>query len=91
MFLMVILVAVIALLALWLLASNRGIATKWWEWVIGSIAMLLIVFTVVEFFAAQAEFEALAANYILLIMGVPAIILALAAGLLVWKRNRAAS
>jgi LPXTG-motif cell wall-anchored protein len=53
--------------------------------------VLLIVFTAVEYFAAIAEFEALAANYILLIMGVPAIILALAAGLLVWKRNRAVS
>lgn len=88
---MIILIVALGLLALGLLASKRSIATKWWEWAIGAIAVLLIVFTAVEYFAAIAEFETLAANYMLLYIGLPGIILAIAAGLLVWKRNRVAS
>jgi len=87
---MIILVTVLALLALGLLASKRSIIVKWYEWLIGTVAVFLLVFTGVEYFAAQTEFESIAANYILLILGLPAIILAMVAVALVWRRSRTA-
>lgn len=88
MWLFLILVTVLALLALGLLASKRSITVKWYEWLIGGVAVFLLIFAGVEYFAAQTEFELRAANYILLIFGLSAIFLATVAAALVWRRNR---
>lgn len=68
---------VLGALLIWLVSfmKSKGMAFKWYEWIIGLIGMALLLFTVQNFFGSQAELEPKAANMFLLVTGLPALIL----------------
>jgi hypothetical protein len=70
---------------------SRGVATKWYDWVIGIVGILLLVFGLQNFIGSGAEGEADAASMWLLVTAIPAVILLAVAGQFVWRRNRAES
>ena len=76
-------------LVLWL--RNRKIAVSWYEWLIGILGLLLLLFTIQNFSASFAEYEEHAAWTFLWVFGVPAIILLAVASLLPWLRHRRAA
>ena len=49
------------LLALVLLLRTRKIAVKWYEWLIGAIGLILLLFTIQNFTGSLAEHEEFAA------------------------------
>ena len=72
-------------LALWL--RCRRIAVKWYEWLIGVIGLLLLLFTIQNFSASFAEYEEFAAWTFLWVFGLPSIILLAIACFLPWRRH----
>ena len=80
--------AVLLALALWL--RSRRIVVTWYEWLIGVIGLLLLLFTIQNFAASFAEYEEFAAWTFLWIFGLPAVILLAIACLLPWWRHRKA-
>ncbi len=76
-------------LVLWLVFWLRGrnIMVKWYEWLIGAIGFLLLVFAIQNLFAAFEEMESTAAGMILLVFGLPAVILMAVAGQLIRRRH----
>ena len=76
-------------LALWL--RSRKIAVRWYEWLIGLIGLILLLFTIQNFSASFAEHEEFAAWTFLWVFGLPAIILLVIACLLPWLRYRKVS
>lgn len=79
------------LLALVLWLRSRRIEVKWYEWIIASLGLGLLLFTVHDFFASFAEHEEYAAWTFLWVFGLPAIILLAVACFLAWRRHRKAS
>ena len=69
----IIVTALVAWLVYWL--KGRGLAFTWYEWIIGIVGLLLLLFTIQNWGGAQAELVSKAANMFLLITGLPAIIL----------------
>ena len=78
-----------AILALALWSNNRGVSIKWYDWVIGLVGLMLLLFTIQNFFGSNAELEPTAANLFLLVTGLPAIILLVVAWQLIARRARA--
>lgn len=76
-------------LVLWL--RNRNISFTWYEWLIGILGFLMLVFTFQSFFSSFAENEPGAGWLILLIMGLPSLILLGVAWQLAARRQRAQS
>jgi uncharacterized membrane protein len=72
--------------ALW--SNNRGVSIKWYDWLIGLVGLLLLLFTIQNFFGSNAELEPTAANLFLLVTGLPAIILMVIAWQLITRRAR---
>ncbi len=68
---------VVGALLIWLVSfmKSKGMAFKWYEWIIGLIGLALLLFTVQNFFGSQAELEPKAANMFLLVTGLPSLIL----------------
>ncbi len=89
MWLIIGLVAGAAILALVMWMRNKGISMTWYEWLIGVIGLILLMFTIQNFVGSQAELESTAANMFLLITGLPALILLAIAWQLVARRQRA--
>ncbi len=56
-------------------ARSQSIKATWYEWLTGILGLLLLMFTINNFFGAQAEYEPMAASMFLLVTGLPAIIL----------------
>lgn len=77
----------LTVLVFWL--RNRDIKVKWYEWFIGIIGLLLLLFTIQNYIGAQAELESTAANMFLVVTGLPALILLAVAATLVWRRRAA--
>ena len=75
-------------LVMWL--RNNSVATKWYDWVIGAVGLLLVLFAMQNFGGSQAEYQPIAANLFLLMNGLPGIILLAVAGILFWRRQRTA-
>ena len=75
-------------LVLWL--RNRDIKMTWYEWLIGAIGLVLLVFTIQNFIGSLDELEPAAANMFLLVTGLPGLVLLVLAWLLAWRRQRAA-
>ena len=73
-------------LALW--SRARKIVVRWYEWFIGVLGLLLLLWTVHDFFASMAEYNEIAAWTFLWMLGGPAIILLVIAGLLPWLRRQ---
>jgi uncharacterized membrane protein len=53
----------------------KGMAFRWYEWILGIVGMALLLFTIQNFFGSRAELEPKAANMFLLATGLPGIIL----------------
>lgn len=73
-------------LVFWL--RNRKIVVKWYEWLIGGVGLLLLLYAIQNVVAAFAEVEPEAAWLLLLTFGLPAIILLVLSWQLVWRHNR---
>ena len=75
-------------LVLWL--RSRNIKVTWYEWLIGAIGLLLLLFTIQNFAGSFIELESTAAYMFLLVTGLPSLILLAIAWQLVARRQRAA-
>ncbi|MBA7690140.1 hypothetical protein ES703_98664 [subsurface metagenome] len=81
----------IALTALVLWLHSRDIKVSWYEWLIGVIGLLLLLFTIQNFVGSFIEVESTAAWMFWLVTGLPALILLVIAWQLVARRQRAGS
>ncbi|XUX00746.1 MAG: dehalogenase [Dehalogenimonas sp.] len=73
-------------LAWWL--NRQNINVKWYEWLIGLIGVLLLMFSLQNYFGAIEEWQQIPANRWLGYFGVPAILLiALAVSLVIRHRK----
>ncbi len=79
------------LIGLELWTRNQNIVVTWYDRLIGAIGLLLILFTIQNYFGSLAELEPTAANLFLLISGLPGVILAAVAAALIWRRRGAAA
>jgi len=69
---------------------TKSIKLSWYEWVIGVIGLLLILFSIQNYIAIRGEWETKAANMFLLAVGLPGLILlAVAWQLAVRRQNKA--
>lgn len=75
-------------LVLWLRSRDMGLT--WYELLIGAVGLLLLLFTIQNYFGARAEFESGAANLFLLITGLPSLVLLAVTWQLAVRRQRAA-
>ena len=90
MWLIIGLVAGTGLLALVLWLRGRNIKVIWYEWLIGAVGLLLLLFTIQNFAGAFAEFEPTVAYMFLLVTGLPSLILLAVVWQLVARRQRVA-
>jgi hypothetical protein len=72
-------------LVLWIRARRLKVA--WYEWLMGSFALLLILLIIQNFIGSWAESEVTAAWMGLLFLGIPAVILGVLAIRLPWQRH----
>ena len=89
MWLIIGLIAGAAVLGIVLWLRGKAISVKWYEWLIGALGLVLLLFTIQNFAGSLAELESTAAWMFLLIAGLPAIILLAVAWQLVARRQRA--
>ena len=68
---------------------SRNIKVTWYEWLIGVVGLLVLLFTIQNFVTAFAEVEPKAAWLFLPVVGLPAILLLVVAWRLVARRQRA--
>ena len=80
----------VALLGLAVWMRGKNISLTWYEWIIGIVGLVLLFFTVQNFFGSFVELEATAAWMFLLILGLPAIVLIAIAWQLAARRNKSA-
>ena len=76
-------------LAMVLWMRSKDIQATWYEWLIGIVGFLMLLFTFQNFFASYAEAESGAAIMFLPVLGLPALILLGVAWQLVARRQRA--
>ena len=77
----------------WWLASwtrAKKIAVKWYEWVLGVIAVGLGLLALQNYYAFLREMEPQAAVVMLAVLGIPALVIAAIAVFLVWWEARTA-
>ena len=79
--------AVIGGLILWM--RSRNMSLTWYEWVIGIIGLLMVLFGVQNYFASVSEVELNAAPLYLLIVALPGLVLLVVAGFLANRRAKA--
>ena len=77
----------VGLAALVVFLRGRNIAMPWYTILIGIIGLLLLVFTIQNYFGAGLEGESDVAGNFLIYMGIPAIILIGIAGALIYTRR----
>jgi uncharacterized membrane protein len=68
---------------------SRDIKATWYEWLIGIVGFLMLLFALQNFFASYAEAESGAAIMFLPVLGLPALILLGVAWQLIARRQRA--
>ncbi|MEN8494311.1 dehalogenase [Dehalococcoides sp. THU3] len=74
------------LLADW--ARKNNITTKWSDWVIGLIGLLILVFTAQNITGSLAEEEPVAAQWFVAVLGIPGLLVIAFAMANVWRRYR---
>ena len=79
----------VAAIVAWMRSS--GVSVKWYEWVVGAVGLLILLFAMQNFLGSGVEGELGPANKYLLVAGLPSLILLAVAGALVWRRHSAAS
>lgn len=82
-------IAIGLLIALGMFLSKKGKVTKWYDWVIIGIALLMGFFAVQNYFGSISEFEEEAASMFLVIVGIPALLLLGVAAALIVRRKAA--
>ena len=70
------------------LATSGKVKLTWYEWVLGVLGIILVLFAIQNYSASQVELEPKAGNLLLLIFGLPGLILAAVAGVLAYMRSR---
>jgi hypothetical protein len=78
-----------AILAIVYWIRNRNLSLKWYEWLMGAIAVLLIFVAVQHYFGALEEYVSKSAWMGILIFGLPALILLSLTWQLIARRNKA--
>ncbi|AGG07026.1 MULTISPECIES: hypothetical protein [Dehalococcoides] len=73
-FIIGILVGALVLGLVWLMKRNN-FSLAWYEWLIGAIGALMLLFTVQNYFGSLAEVEPKAASMFLLVVGLPGLVL----------------
>ena len=81
--------AAIATLVFWL--RSQDIKVAWYEWLIGAVGLLLLLFALQNFVGAGLEAEPDAATKYLGMVAVPALILMAVSVSLVWRRKSASA
>ena len=79
--------ALVGGLLLWM--RSRSMSLTWYEWVIGVIGLLMVLFGVQNYFGSVAEVELSAAPMYLLVVALPGLVLLAIAGLLANRRSKA--
>jgi bacteriorhodopsin len=73
-------------MAMWL--RDQRIMVRWYEYFIGGLGLVLLIWTMHDFFASLAEHNEIAALTFLWLLGVPGLILLVVSFLLPWRRHR---
>ena len=68
---------------------NKDISLTWYEWVIGIVGLFLVLFTIQNYTKSLDELNSTAANYFLLITGLPGLVLIALTWALAYRRVRA--
>ena len=79
----------IVALAIWL--NDRNIKVKWYEWLIGALGLVLLLFGAQNFFGSNAELQELAGRLYALVFGLPGLIFLAIPIRLVIRRHSEAS
>jgi uncharacterized membrane protein len=70
------------------LATNDKVKLTWYEWVIGVVGIILILFAIQNYGASLVELEPRAASFLMLIFGLPGLVFIVIAGVLAFLRAR---
>ena len=76
--------------AIFWLATSGKVKLTWYEWVLGVLGLILILFAFQNYGASQVELEPKAGGLLLWIFGLPGLILAAVAGVLAFLRAKKA-
>jgi hypothetical protein len=76
----------VVVMAMWL--RDQHIMVRWYEYLIGGVGLVLLIWTIHDFFASLAEHNEIAAWTFLWLLGVPGLILLVVSFLLPWRRHR---
>ena len=79
----------LTLLVMWTRRNN--VETKWWDWLLGSVGLALLVFTAQNALGSLEEAEPTAAVMFLLVTGIPSLILLAVPIQFVRRRSRSAA
>lgn len=79
-----------AFLGLMMGLRTKKISLTWYEWLIGAIGVLMLLFTVQNYFGSLAEVEPKAAYLFLLVTGLPSLVLLAVAWQLAVRRTKKA-
>ncbi|MEK7442539.1 MAG: dehalogenase [Chloroflexota bacterium] len=79
---------VLGALFIWM-ATRSNFKLTWYEWILVALATILALFAIQNYSASLTELEPRAANFLLMMFGLPAVVLAaIAAGLAVFRLMR---
>jgi hypothetical protein len=78
------------LLAMVMWLRSNDIRASWWEWLLGVIGLIGIIWTIQNFITAFWEEQVTAAWMFWVLPGIPAILLLAIAALSVWRKTRTA-
>ena len=78
----------IALLSLMQWMRNNKVSLTWYEWLLGIVGFLLLLFTIQNFFGLREEVLTQPAWFTLLLLGVPALVLLGVTWQLVTRKQR---
>lgn len=78
----------IVLVGLFIWFRSKNMSLTWYEWLMGIVGMILLFFTVQNFFGSLAESEFEPAYMILLFMGIPTVVLLILPWQLALRRNK---
>ena len=79
------------IVALFLWLRSKNIETKWYDWLVGFLGLLLLLFTIQNFYTSFEELEPTAAWMFVLITGIPSLVLLAIPVFRVWRRKQAAA
>ena len=77
----------ITALVFWM--RSKGIKMTWYEWLIGIVGLLLVLFAAQNFIEVSAELNSTAASRFLLYVGLPGLILMVVAWQLAVRKQKA--